>query len=125
MDFLERLERYLINNNQNFLLSILKENKSNIIQEKSKYDKIIKWIDSQLYFQTDIINNFNPSIKDKDYTNEYFNQYCDACKNIAILVNAKNIMLSENCTTEIRDNWIYCLCKVFNIKYNEKLEMYV
>ena len=48
-------------------------------------------------------------------------EYLDACKNVAMLVNAKTIILDNKCTTKMRENWEYTLCKLFNLTYNKDL----
>lgn len=124
-DLLENIEKFMLDNNKVFFNYAWRENIRNMFSTEDKYSKLIDWINEQIKFYKNNMNIFNPADKMINYTNEFFKNYETACKNIAMLLNFKEVLLSEKCTTKMRENIEYTICKVFNIKYNERLNCYV
>ena len=48
----------------------------------------------------------------------------DALKDFAFLVNMKEILCHDKCTSGMRYNVEYAICKYFNINYNETMHQY-
>lgn len=111
-------------NNQVFFNYAWREKINNILTTESKYSKLIDWINNEIENERINLNVFNPADKTKTYSNSVFKKYTDSCQNIALLLNAKYIILDKDCTTEMRDNWEYTLCKMFKIKFNEELNCF-
>ena len=124
-DLLENIEKFMIDNNKVFFSYAWRENVNNLLSSEYRYSKLIDWINKEIETQKNNMNIFNPADKVIGYTNEYFKNYETACKNIAMLLNFKEVLLSEKCTIKMRENIEYTICKVFNIKYNEMLNDYV
>lgn len=124
-DLLENIEKFMIDNNKVFFSYAWRENVINILNNEDRYSKLIDWINKEIETQKINMNIFNPADKVIEYTNEFFKNYETACKNIAMLLNFKEVLLSEKCTIKMRENIEYTICKVFNIKYNEMLNDYV
>lgn len=124
-DLLENIEKFMIDNNKVFFSYAWRENVINILNNEDRYSKLIDWINKEIETQKNNMNIFNPADKVIEYTNEFFKNYETACKNIAMLLNFKEVLLSEKCTIKMRENIEYTICKVFNIKYNEMLNDYV
>lgn len=123
--FLSYLEDFMIENNLEFMNFALKEQVTNFLEQNSKYAKLVEWLDSEIEFYKNNMVAFNPSLRNDDYINAYFKNYDEACKNIAMLLNLRFILVNKHCTNEMRENIEYTICKVFNVHYNDNLEAYV
>ena len=121
---LNSIEKELQKNNKAFFSYAWRENIINFIECESKYEALLKWINSTIYTQTIGINVFNPADKTDTYTNEYFKNYMESLKNFAFLVNMRDILCDQRTTTQMRDNIEYTICKVYNIHYNKELNEY-
>ena len=124
-DLLENIKKFMVDNNKVFFSYAWRENVTNILNNEDRYSKLIDWINKEIEKHKTYMNIFNPADKVIGYTNEFFKSYETACKNIAMLLNFKEVLLSEKCTIKMRENIEYTICKVFNIKYNEMLNDYV
>jgi hypothetical protein len=92
---------------------------------ENKYSTLIDWINERICLNADIINIFNPADKTEQYTNGFFNTYRNACEELAMLLNFKEILLDDRCTVQMRENIEYAICKMFDMYYNEQLNNYV
>lgn len=117
----DELKKVFKANNQIFFSYAWREKLKNILTEESKYSRLVEWINERIESEFVIINIFNPADKDETFTNARMKEYLDACQNVSLLVNARTIILDNNCTTQMRDNWEYTLCKLFNLKYSSEL----
>lgn len=113
-----------IRNNKEFFSYAWRENVANFLTNESRFVKLVEWINQRLEFDFDIINTLNPADKDIHYTNGNARTYSDACREVGILLNAKYIILDDNCTTIMRKNWEETICKLFNIQYSKFLNCY-
>lgn len=123
--FLSYLEDFMIDNNVEFMDFALKEQITNLLEQSSKYAKLVEWIDKQIEVNKNNMNAFNPSLRNDDYINAYFKNYDEGCKNVAMLLNLRFILSNKHCTNEMRENIEYTICKVFGVHYNESLQAYV
>lgn len=124
-DLLINIRDFMIENNMEFFGYAWRENIRNMLSKEDKYSKLIDWINKEIETHKNNMNIFNPADKVIGYTNEFFKNYETACKNIAMLLNFKEVLLDSKCTTKMRENIEYTICKVFNIKYSELLNDYV
>lgn len=124
-DLLINIRDFMINNNKVFFGYAWRENVNNLLSSEDRYSKLIDWINKEIETHKNYMNIFNPANKVIGYTNEFFKNYETACKNIAMLLNFKEVLLDGKCTIKMRENIEYTICKVFNIKYNEMLKDYV
>lgn len=124
-DLLENIKKFMIDNNKVFFSYAWRENVNNLLISEDRYSKLIDWINKEIEIQKNNMNIFNPADKVIGYTNEFFKNYETACKNIAMLLNFKEVLLDSKCTIKMRENIEYTICKLFNIKYNEMLNDYV
>lgn len=119
------LEEQYKKNDKVFFSYAWRENIESFIEQDSKYQALVEWIDAQLKLAQDLQNVFNPADKIDGYTNADFNIFKEASMNLAILLNFKHLLLHTNTTTTMRDNIEYCICKIYNIKYNKGLNCYI
>ena len=124
-NLLKNIERFMVRNNQEYFSYAWREKINQFLTNESRFIKLVHWINEKIETYKINMNVFNPADKIENYTNEYFNNYVDACKNIAILLNFKCIILDNNCTMRMRNNIEYALCKLYKIKYNKKLDCYL
>ena len=117
----EDLKKVFESYNKIFFSYAWRDKINEFLTAESKYSRLVEWINERIDLEFGIINVFNPADKDECFTNALMKDYLDACKNVALLVNAKTIILDKNCSTKMRENWEYTLCKLFNIKYNSEL----
>lgn len=122
---IELLEKQYKKNNKEFFSYAWRENIKNFIEQDSKYQTLVEWIDTQIELAQDLQNVFNPADKTEDYINSYFDTFKEASMNLAILLNFKHLLLHKNTTTTMRDNIEYSICKIYNIKYNKELNSYI
>ena len=123
--FYSNLYNHFYNNNINFAKFIIKDELNNIIEKNIKFDKLIKQIEKEIQYYLGVKNIFNPALKNKSYTKEFYNTYSNACMNISILCDMQNILLSSFCTQEMYENIEENIFKIFKIKYNENMQEYL
>lgn len=114
-----------IRNNEEFFSYAWRNNVENFLTNESRYVKLVEWINQRLETNFNIINVLNPADKDVYYTNGNARSYFNACREVGVLLNAKYIILDDNCTAEMRKNWEETICKIFNIRYSEFLKCYI
>lgn len=119
------IEKFMIKNNEYFFSYSWRENICNFLESESRYEKLVKWIDSTLNSERITINIFNPSDKTEEYTVAYFKNYKESCANIAMLLNFKSILLDTRTNTTMRKNIETSICKLFNIKYSDLMKEYI
>lgn len=102
-----------------------REKINEILSNESKYARLVEWINERIDFNREVIDLFNPADRTEIYSNGFFKTYCNACKELAMLINFKEIILDNRCTTKMRENVEYVICKVFGVYYNETLGCYV
>lgn len=124
-ELLRNIEQFMIKNNQTFFSYSWREKINEFMSSESKYSRLIDWINDQIEYYRNNLNVFNPADKTDDYNNSYFKTYEDACKNVAMLLNFKWILLDNHCTTEMRNNIEYSICKLYKIHYSKELDCYV
>jgi hypothetical protein len=125
MNIIDSIEKFMIKNNKIFFSYAWRENITEMLSNESKYQKLVEWINKRIESEQIALNVFNPADKSNEYTNEQFNAYKTACQNIAMLINIKYIILDNKCTIQMRENCEYAICKIFNVHYNEFLNIYV
>lgn len=122
---IEAIEKEYDKSLDTFFSYAWREKVDEFLDDESKYSRLVDWINEQIDLCKDNINIFNPADKIKQYSNGFFNIYSNACKNIAMLLNFKGIILDKRCTTKMREDIEYTICKVFNIHYSEQLKIYI
>lgn len=115
------MKRVFEQNNQEFFSYAWRESVVELLSSESKYSRLLEWINERLSFEFSIINTFNPADKESDYTKKQMKTYLKACETVGVLLNAKYIIMSDTCTTKMRENWEYTLCKLYGISYNKDL----
>lgn len=98
---------------------------STFLEEESKYARLVEWIDKELEQANSLKNVFCPADKNELTTMTMVNTYCTLMQKLAILVHCKELLLDNRSTTKMRESIEYTLCKLYRIKYNEKLKVYV
>lgn len=96
-----------------------------LVEEEFKYKCLREWIERELDMGGKLINVFCPADRDKNYTNEQVKIYLENMQKIAVLTHCKLILSHLDTTEEMRKNIEYTLCKLYKIKYNDKLKCYI
>lgn len=113
----EGLRRVFEENNLEFFSYAWREHLQNVLTAESKFSQLIDWINERLNVEFALINCFNPADKDSTYSKANMKDYLEACQTVAVLLNAKCIIMSDTCTTKMRENWEYAICKLYHIHY--------
>ena len=115
------IQKIFEENNQVFFDYAWRENVEEFLSRESKYNQLVQWINERIEMEFGFINVFNPADKDEKYSKRTMKEYLSACQNAAVLMNAREIILDKKCTTKMRENWEYTLCKLFNLRYSKSL----
>lgn len=119
------IEKQFVKNNEMFFSYAWRENLNEYITEESRYVALVQWIDSEILNYQETINVFNPADKVDGYTNGFFKLYKEACGNVAMLLNMRSILFDSRTTKEMRKNIEDTVCKIWNVKYNKELGVYL
>ena len=95
-----------------------------LLEEESKYSRLVEWISSEIEQRVSIVNVFCPADKNENYTNNYFSTYMDQMKELAVLIHFRELLLDKRTTTQMRENIEYTVEKVFGVHYNDYLKIY-
>lgn len=118
------IQEQFIKNNEEFFSCAWREKIEEFLDEESRFLKLLDWIKKEIKINQSSINILNPADKDGSYQIRFFKHYKEACKNIAMLLNLQCILLDSRCTTKMRENIEYAICKEFNINFIEGLNHY-
>ena len=124
-DLIKAIEREYAKSMDAYFSYAWREKVNEFLSDESKYARLVDWINNRIDFNRDTIDVFNPADKYEQYNNGFFKNYCNACKELAMLINFKEIILDNRCTTEMRENIEYTICKIYKIHYSEQLKCYV
>lgn len=95
------------------------------LKEESKYARLVEWINERVNLNKTIIDMFNPADRNEQYNNGFFSNYRKACEELAMLINMKCIILDNRCSSKMRENIEYAICKIFGIHYSQELGYYL
>lgn len=121
----DAIKKIFEKNNQEFFSYAWRENVDQFLETESRYDTLVKWINDRITFELNIISTFNPADRDDAYKVGYLKQYLSACETVSVLTNAREIILDRHCTSKMRENWEYTLCKLYNLYYCKDLNQYL
>lgn len=124
-DIVKILEKIFYKNNKTFFSYAWREKITNILTTESRYCKLLDWINERIQFNLTLINVFNPADRTRNYTKGNLKTYLKSNQELSVLLNIKSLLIDDNCTTQMRDNLEYTICKLFNIKYSEDMKDYV
>ena len=102
-----------------------RENIGEMIESQKRYSRLVEWIERQIDICMLRININTPANKSEDYTNGKFSDYLEDLKDVALLVNCKELLKDERTSREQRGNIEYTLGKIYGVHYSEYLEDYV
>lgn len=85
---------------------------------------LIDWATEQLNFAKKITSAFNPCKKDENYANWQIKEYLRYSQMKAVLEDSISVLENSKSTQQMYDNVEYTLCKLYDIKYLEELEVY-
>lgn len=102
-----------------------RDNIGEMIESQKRYSRLVEWIERQIDICMLRININTPANKSEDYTNGKFSDYLEDLKDVALLVNCKELLKDERTSREQRGNIEYTLCKIYGVHYSEYLEDYV
>lgn len=95
----------------------------NLIEDMEKFTALIKWIDVEIEIRANVLPVISPAnIMSNDGDLRLFFLWC---QEIAVLTACKTEISHGGCSTMQRNNWETCICKTFNVKYNEKLKTFI
>ena len=122
---LDLIEKRMIKENEIFFSYSWREKIDEWLTNESRFARLVEWINERIESNYTTIDVFNPADKDETFTGDRMKLYLNACQEVAMLMNAKHIILDNRCTTKMRENWEYTICKLFGVHYNEQLGCYV
>lgn len=95
------------------------------LKEESKYARLVDWIDKEIAQLNSVKNVFCPADRNENTTQSMVCTYLSLIQKLAVLVHCKELLLDKRCTTKMRKSIEYTLCKLYKIKYVEKLNAYI
>lgn len=120
-DLCEVLRLAFAKNNQIFFGYSWREKLGDVLEEESRYARLVDWLNEQIEIEGKLINIFCPA----DNTDEYTETYLERMKNYAVYVHLRDLLLDSRTTTAMRSNIEKWLCKHSGAHYNEYLDSYV
>lgn len=124
-DLIKAIEKQYAKSRDTYFSYAWREKVDEWLDNESRYARLVDWINERIDDKQTTIDVFSPADKGEWYTNDYFKSYRSACEEIAMLIHLKWLLLDNRCTTKMRNNIEYTICKVFNVHYNEMLKCYV
>lgn len=124
-DLIRAIEKQYAKSRDTYFSYAWREKVNEWLDSESRYARLVDWINERIADNQINIDAFSPADKTKEYSNGFFNEYKQACEEIGMLLHLKGLILDNRCTTAMRDNIEYTICKFFNIHYNEQLKCYV
>ena len=96
-----------------------------LLEQASRYNSLIDWLDNEIRQAGGIINAFSPASKTEDYTTEHAKLWREQVHYVAELVYFRGLLIDNRTSNQERQNVEYTVCKLYGIKYNEYLGGYV
>lgn len=124
-ELIEAIEKEFLKSRNEYFNYAWREKLDGIIADENKYCALLDWICNKVYASQSVIDAFSPADRTQQYTNSFFGIYADACRDVAMLLHLKGIIKDVRCTTEMRDNVEYVICKIYGVHYNKELGIYV
>ena len=113
---LRAIEEELRHNNRHYFSYVWREKIKNELKADSKYQKLLDWINNEIFLNLSIVNVINPA----EGVTECWDNYCMKMGKIAALIHMREILLFQTCTDEMRGNIEKDLCKNMGIRYWEQ-----
>lgn len=124
-DLIKAIEKQYAKSRDIYFSYAWREKVDEWLDNESRYARLVDWINERIEYNQTTIDVFSPADKGEWYRNDYFKSYRSACEEIAMLTHLKWLLLDNRCTTKMRENIEYTICKVFNVYYDEMLKCYV
>ena len=96
-----------------------------MLEEESKYARLVEWINKEIDMCVQLVNVFCPADKDEEYTNGFVNTYLSQMQKLGVLVHCRLLLYDDRTTLEIRENIEYTICKLYDIEYSSMLKEYI
>ena len=124
---LKRIRQEINNSFGHYFSYAWREAIGEMLEQESKYSKLVDWIDREIKDKMTTANFFSPADMDKigDYTNDFFETFREQLSDVATLTYFREVLLDDRTTTKMRENIEYSIGKVFGVHYDEYLKDYV
>lgn len=123
-DLIKAIEKQYAKSRDTYFSYAWREKVDEWLDSESKYARLVDWINERIEESQANIDLFSPADRPKWYTIGFFETYRKACGEIAMLIHLKWLLLDNRCTTKMRANIEYTICKIFHIHYNDIMKCY-
>lgn len=124
-DFKNALAKQYGKQNAEFFAMAWRQMEGVLLEQASRFSKLVDWCDKEIRQAGGIINVFSPADKTADYTTEHAKLWREQVHYVAELVYFRGLLLDHRTTNKQRENIEYTICKLYGIHYSEHLEDYV
>lgn len=108
-----------------FLSKAINEQYGDFLEQSSRFFKLVQWCENEIKQAGAIINVFTPADKTDFYTTADFKTFREQVQTVGELVYYHALLLDSRTTTAQRENIEHTICKVYGVKYNEYLGVYL
>lgn len=114
-DLCETLRLEFTRNNQAFFSYAWREKLGDLLEEESRYARLVDWLNERIEFYGSVINPLSPAVSDVGEEG-----YLIAIQDYAVLIHCRDLLLDSRTTTEERENIEKWLCKRYKIRYESE-----
>ena len=124
---LKRIRQEINNSFGHYFSYAWREAIGEMLEQESKYSKLVDWIDREIKDKMTTANcfSFSDMITENDCKNTFFETFREQLSDIAMLTYFREVLLDDRTTTKMRENIEYSIGKVFGVHYDEYLKDYV
>ena len=124
-DFKKALAEQYGDRNAEFFAMAFRQVSGDLLEQASRYNRLVDWLDKEMRQAGGIINAFTPAAKTDDYTQAQAKLWREQVHYFAELLYFRGLLLDNRTSNEERQNIEYTLEKIYGVKYDEYLEDYV
>nr|DAP89027.1 MAG TPA: hypothetical protein [Caudoviricetes sp.] len=124
-DMSAAIEREIRKNDGIYFSYAWREKLGELLEEESRYAKLVNWLNREIELSESVINVFAPADRTKDYTKGNLATYMEQIQKLAILIHSRELLLDSRTTREMRENIEYTLGKLYGIHYSEEFGDYI
>lgn len=124
-DFKNALAKQYGKQNAEFFAMAWRQMEGALLEQASRFTKLVDWCDKEIRQAGGIINTFSPADKTVDYSTAQAKLWREQVHYAAELVYFRALLLDNRTSNEQRENIEYTICKLYEIHWNEQLGDYV
>ena len=124
-DFKNALAKQYGKQNAEFFAMAWRQMEGVLLEQASRFSKLVDWCDKEIRQAGGIINVFSPADKTADYSTAQAKLWREQVHYVAELVYFRGLLLDNRTTNEQRKNIEYTIEKLYGIKYSEELNDYL